>query len=148
MVETKNKGNSFNLFLAEGCTAKELTLQADLKTLGGEEDPGGGLVWRVQDINNYYLARWNANESNFRVYLMKDGKRQLIASANIKVDTKLWHEIEIQHRGNHIQAKLDKADAISLDDTTFTEAGGLGLYAKSDSISAFNDIRLSVAKAD
>ena len=31
-------------------------------------DQGGGPVWRYQDANNYYIARMNPLEDNYRVY--------------------------------------------------------------------------------
>ena len=33
-----------------------------------ERDQGGGSIWRAQDRDNYYIARWNRLEDNFRVY--------------------------------------------------------------------------------
>ena len=146
LVETKNTGNTFNLLLAEGVVAQDLCLQADIRSTGGQEDPGAGIVWRVQDDNNYYLARWNAKEKNFRVYIMKDGKRKMIADSKVDADPALWHELEIKHNGSHILAELDEADLIDVEDTTFTEAGTVGLYTKSDSTTEFDDIRVAIAK--
>lgn len=46
-----------------------------LKTNAGKKDQGGGIVWRYQDANNYYIARVNPLEDNFRVYKFVAGKR-------------------------------------------------------------------------
>ncbi len=39
-----------------------------LRAHTGKEDQGGGLIWRRRDANNYYIARYNPLERNFRVY--------------------------------------------------------------------------------
>lgn len=146
VVETKNKGNVFNLLLAKDKKALNLCLQVDVKTTGGLEDPGAGIVWRVQDQNNYYLARWNSDEKNFRIYLMQNGIRKKIADSKVEVDNALWHEIEIKHTGNHILAEFDEADLINIEDSTFKETGMYGLYTKSDATTLFDDIRVGILK--
>ena len=142
LIESKNTGNVFNLLLADGLQAKDLTLQADLKVLGGAEDPGGGLVWRARDPNNYYLARWNHREKNFRVYAVVEGKRKQLGSAKLEADPALWHEVSIKHVGSLIRVEFDRARLLSLVDGTYAAAGQFGLYAKADSTTAFSDIRL------
>ena len=142
MVESTNRGNTFNLLLAEDSKAKDLTLQVDFKLLGGTEDRGAGVVWRVQDENNYYLARWNVGE-NFRVYVTKAGKRTLIAEAKIEFDPAVWHELEIQQCGNRILAEVDDTALIDVEEATLTEAGMVGLWTKADATAVFDDIRLS-----
>jgi len=144
LVESKNTGNVFNLLLAKGFVEKNVCVQVDIKSTGGKEDPGGGIVWRVKDANNYYLARWNWKEKNFRVYAVVDGKRKMLSNCKIEVDPAVWHELEIKDNGERILAELDEADCALIDDDTFTEPGRVGLYAKGDSLAAFDDVRLSI----
>ncbi len=146
LVESKNTGNVFNLLLAKGPQATDLTLQADLKVLGGTEDPGGGLVWRVRDASNYYLARWNSKEENFRVYAVADGKRRQLGSAKVEADPTLPHEVSIKHVGSLIRVEFDRTRLLSLVDATYAAAGQFGLYAKADSATAFSDVRLMLPK--
>jgi len=146
LVETKNKGNTLNLLLAESPKVQDLCLQVDFKILGGSEDRGAGIVWRAQDGDNYYLARWNVGE-NFRVYVTKDGKRKLLAEAKMEFDPGVWHELEIKHNGNHILAELDEADLIDVEDATLAGPGMVGLWTKADATTAFDDVRLSETKA-
>ena len=53
----------FNLCVVEDSRYTDLELHVAFKALKGKEDQGGGLVWRYQDANNYYLratTRWRA----------------------------------------------------------------------------------------
>ena len=45
------------------------------KPVGGNEDQAGGMVWRFQDGDNYYVVRANALEDNVVLYKTEKGKR-------------------------------------------------------------------------
>ncbi len=79
--KAKNDDATFNVALVEGTSCKDIDLSVKLKAVAGEVDRGGGLVWRAKDSKNYYLARYNPLEDNFRVYKVQDGKRTQFQSA-------------------------------------------------------------------
>ena len=99
-------------------------------------------IWRAKDADNYYIARWNPLEKNFRVYYVKDGQRKQLASVDIKTDPSKWHEIEIEHVGNKIVAEFDDKKVIEIEDSTFTEGGMVGLWTKADAATAFDDFEV------
>jgi hypothetical protein len=103
-------------------------------------DQGGGLIWRVKDHDNYYIARWNPLEDNFRVYYVKEGRRVQLDSANVKADFAKWHTIKIEQRGDAIACYLDGEKLLEVKDKTFAEAGGVGLWTKADAATAFDDL--------
>lgn len=47
-------------------------------------DQGGGVVWRARDSKNYYIARYNPLENNFRVYKVEAGRRVQLGTSDIK----------------------------------------------------------------
>ncbi len=50
---------------------------AKFKPISGDEDQAGGVVWRAEDVDNYYVARANALEDNVAVYhVIKAGARR------------------------------------------------------------------------
>ncbi len=61
-------GYHFNMVISEKETCDDLELFVTFNGVKGREDQGGGSVWRYQDANNYYIARVNPLENNFRVY--------------------------------------------------------------------------------
>ena len=149
ITETQNSGHTFNLAIAEGADEyKDLEIEVKVKAMTGEEDQGGGPIWRVQDENNYYIARWNPLEDNFRVYYVKEGRRKQLGSAKVKADPSKWHEIEIEMEGNKIKAEFDDKLLIEVEDDTFTEAGKFGLWTKADAASAFDDLEVEAEEDD
>ena len=140
LIENENRGQTFNLLLAEKTSYRNVEIRVMVKALSGKEDQGGGPVWRATDADNYYIARWNPLENNFRVYFVKDGKRKQLGSADIEVNKDEWHEIIIRHRDERIVASLDGEELIMVFDSTFTEAGKIGLWVKADGKTAFDNV--------
>ena len=142
ITTNKNSGGTFNLLLAKETKFKDLEISVMLKAIAGKEDQGGGPVWRVKDANNYYICRWNPLEDNIRLYVVKDGKRTQLASVIIKAEPSLWHEIEVEQEGFKIKIEFDDKEVISFVDTTFTEAGMVGLWVKADGRTQFDSIEV------
>jgi len=139
ITANKNYGRTFNLLMAQGTSYKDLEVKVMVKAIAGEEDQGGGPIWRAKDADNYYICRWNPLENNFRVYFVKDGRRKQLGTADVKTDAKAWHEVRILHKGSQITAYFDGEKMIELEDSTFTEQGMVGLWVKADGRTAFDD---------
>src|SRR5262245_54330129 len=43
---------------------KDGFVEVKFEPISGKEDQAGGVVWRLKDANNYYIARANALENN------------------------------------------------------------------------------------
>ncbi|MCP4604246.1 MAG: hypothetical protein GY847_27610 [Proteobacteria bacterium] len=147
LTQTRNSGRTFNLLIAEKTGFKDVKIEVKVKAMAGKEDQGGGPIWRARDKNNYYVARWNPLENNFRVYHVKNSKRTQIASAYVRLNANDWHEIKIRHVGTMITAELDDKKLIELEDNTFQKAGMIGLWTKADAATAFDDIEVEEIKA-
>jgi len=120
----------------------EVDVTVRFRPVSGKEDASGGLIFRAKDAKNYYVVRANGLEDNFRLYTMKDGSRNQLASA--KVDPpKLgdWHTIRIVAKGSKIQAYLNGKLQIDHEDKTYTE-GYVGLWTKADSVTEFDDLEM------
>jgi hypothetical protein len=137
----KNSGSTFNIILNKGTPAKDLDLSVKMKAVAGGEDQGGGLVWRAKDPSNYYIARYNPLEDNYRVYKVVDGRRSEIQSATIK-HTDGWHTLRVEMIGDHLQCYYDGQKKLDVKDSTFKEGGQIGLWSKADAQSHFDDLTL------
>jgi hypothetical protein len=144
VTESGNRGHTFNLIIAGATRYKNLEVAVQVKAVGGEEDQGGGPIWRAMDADNYYICRWNPLENNFRLYVVKDGRRKQLGSAEVDAQHDAWHEIEITHRGTKIVAEFDDRKLIELEDDTFQDAGMVGLWTKADATTRFDDIEVEV----
>ena len=76
LAQTSDQGPNrfFNLCVAEDTSFSDIDLTVAFKAMAGKLDQGGGPVWRYQDAGNYYIARMNPLEDNYRVYKVVAGK--------------------------------------------------------------------------
>jgi hypothetical protein len=137
------RGSTFNIAWRDRVRFKNGRIEVKVKAGIGREDQGGGPVWRVQDRDDYYIARWNPLEDNFRLYYVKNGDRNQLKSAWVQLSPEAWHTILIDHQGNHITAYLDGKEMFETTDNTFTEAGGVGVWTKADAATFFDDLMVT-----
>ena len=131
----------FNVAFVDGSAAKDVDLSVRLKAVAGKDDRGGGLVWRARDAKNYYIARYNHLEDNYRVYKVVDGKRTMFKNADIPHDD-AWHTIRVTMTGDHIECYYDDKKVLEVDDSTFPDSGTIGVWSKADARSWFDDLML------
>ncbi|MGH7410882.1 MAG: family 16 glycoside hydrolase [Candidatus Methylomirabilis sp.] len=136
----ENAGEHFNLAIVEDSNYQDLELEVSFKAVEGEEDRGGGVVWRYQDPNNYYIARANPLEDNFRIYRVVKGWRKQLQSASAKVTSGTWHTIRIVARGDRMEGFYDGERRLEIRDETFAR-GKIGLWTKADAVTHFDDLR-------
>jgi hypothetical protein len=143
LAQSANNPNSvFNITLISDINAKDVDLSVRMKPIAGQTDQGGGLVWRAKDKKNYYLARYNPLEDNFRLYKVVHGKRSLIRNYNIQ-HTDGWHTLRVVMKGDQIECYYDGKKYLEARDSTFTEGGIIGLWSKADARSHFDDLTLA-----
>ena len=78
----KNPDDVFNITLIDDTRAKDIDLKVDLRPSLAGWTRGAGWC-RAADAKNYYLARYNPLEDNYRFYTVVAGKRTLLRDAKI-----------------------------------------------------------------
>ncbi len=145
LTQTSPQGPNplFNLCVAEATGYADVDLSVTLKALRGSIDQGGGPVWRYQDENNYYIARMNPLEDNFRLYKVVDARRTQLATADVVAPAGRWHTIRIVHRGDRIRCYLNGKLYLDARDNTFANAGKIGLWTKADAVTSFDGLKVA-----
>lgn len=138
------KGNQFNLAIAREQRYKDTEVELLFKAIAGDEDQGGGPVWRYKDAGNYYVCRANPLENNFRVYKVVNGHRKEMQSADVKIPTAQWHTIKASMVGHHIKCWLNGKLYLELDDETFDQ-GNIGVWTKADAQTYFDNVEVEPA---
>ncbi len=139
----KSPKNLFNLCIAPDVAGKDVEISVAFKANAGDLEQGGGLVWRYQDAENYYVARMNPLEGNYRVYKVIAGARkQLETAEDLKVKAGEWHTLKIRHVGDRIECFLDGKKELDAKDDAITKAGGIGLWTKADAQTSFDDLKV------
>jgi hypothetical protein len=130
----------FNLCVADDTGFKDVEVSVAFKAVQGKVDQGGGIVWRYQDANNYYIARYNPLENNYRLYKVVAGKRiQLATKEDLKAPAGEWHSLTIKMTGDQIECHLNGKKQLEATDDTFTKQGKVGLWTKADAQTYFDN---------
>jgi hypothetical protein len=122
-------------------------VEVKLKPLSGKEDQAGGIVWRFQDGNNYYVVRANALEDNVVLYKTVNGKRSSLQvkgrmfgyGVDADVPQGKWSTLRVEFTGNLFTVFFQGRKLFQVEDDTFRDAGAVGLWTKADSVTLFGD---------
>jgi len=130
----------FPLAILEGFEAADVEVRVRFRPVSGKVDRAAGLVARLRDENNYYIARANALEGNVRLYRVVGGKRQQFAGVKAKMSTGEWRELGLKLEGDRLTVSLDGEELFGATDRTFAGAGRVGLWTKADSLTHFDGL--------
>ena len=108
------------------------------KPISGKEDQAGGVIVRLVDRNNYYLARANALEDNVHFFRVVRGSRQELAGANTKVASGVWHTLTLRAEGDRFSVSFNGKLLFTHRDRTFNSPGKVALWTKADSVTHFD----------
>lgn len=122
---------------------KDGFVEVRFKPISGKEDQAGGVIWRLQDANDYYIARANALENNVTIYHTIKGKRTEKKRAKMQVASGAWHTLRVDFSGNRFTVTFDGKKTLEWDDNTFKDAGKVGVWTKADSVTLFDDFTYS-----
>lgn len=139
-----NSGSIYNLLVLDKIGFKGFTASVKIKAISGEEDQGGGLVWRYIDKNNYYIARYNPLENNLRFYSIVDGNRKQLVSVDSDIKQGEWFTMSIEMTGNKITCSMNGKTMIESTDDTFKSAGLIGFWTKADAVTYFDDLKIKI----
>jgi hypothetical protein len=128
-------------------TLKDGFVEVKFKPVAGKEDQAGGVIWRCQDADNYYVARANALEDNVVLYKTVTGKRASLDivgrkggyGVKAKVAPGEWHTLRVEFQGGHFKLSFDGKHLFDVEDDTFAAAGKVGVWTKADSVTLFDD---------
>jgi hypothetical protein len=131
----------------QAVNAMNLELSVQLKPMSGKEDQAGGLVWRYQDPNNYYLVRANALEGNVVLYKVQNGRRIDLPvkgegrtyGKKATVPSGRWSDLRVVATGPRFEVFWNGTKLFEVEDMTFPQAGRVGVWTKADSVTAFDN---------
>jgi hypothetical protein len=150
-LSAEDTGYRFPLAVADDGSFRDLEMSVKFKPVSGGEDQAAGLVWRLQDANNYYVVRANALENNVVLYKMQNGKREDLPlkgegrtyGKKVTVPPGQWSELKVVARAGLFEVFLNGAKLYEVEDNTFAGAGKVGLWTKADSVTYFDDLQLT-----
>ena len=131
----------FPLLILDGFEARDVQVSVAFKPVSGRVDQAAGIVVRLKDANNYYIARANALEGNVRLYKVVGGKRSQFAGKDVPIPAGRWETLGFGVQGDRLEVQLNGAVLFEARDQTFKDAGKVGLWTKADSVTYFDELR-------
>lgn len=138
-VGTFPDGIHFPRCLVKDLQLADLRMSVRFKPISGECDQGGGLVFRFQDRQNYYVLRANALD-DFALFKCVNDQRWPVKRYYVRSEE--WQTIMVECRGPFISGYWNDRLLIEVRDETFS-AGRMGLWTISDSVSHFDDLEIT-----
>jgi len=139
---------TYPLLLKNDTNIRDGFIQVKFKAIAGSEDRAGGLVWRAMDANNYYVVRANALEDNVVLYKTVNGVRRPLDivgrtggyGVNASVPSDRWLGLRVDFKGSRFGVLYNGKQLFEVEDSTFNDAGKIGLWTKADSVTLFDEI--------
>ena len=147
-LDADRTGSRFPVAVLADLTTVDVDLSVRFRPVSGQVDQAAGLVWRFQDENNYYIVRANAREDNVVLYKVQNGRRTDLPVKGegrtygkpSKVPSGQWGTLRVVARGPLFEVYHDGHKLYEVEDTTFTQAGKVGVWTKADSVTYFDDL--------
>src|SRR5450631_1989041 len=145
---------TYPLILKNDTSIKDGFVEMKFKAIAGSQDRAAGLVWRAKDANNYYVVRANALEDNVVLYKTVNGVRSPLDivgrkggyGTDVKVPANTWHSLRVDFKASRFRVSFNGKPLFEVEDSTFTDAGKVGLWTKADSVTLFDQITYGEAK--
>jgi hypothetical protein len=130
-------------------------LSAEMKIISGKATQTGGLIWRYQDPNNYYLLTISADEDTIAVLKVQDGRPIPVAKlgpglkafqVSHKIEPQEWNVLRVTFQATKMTVYFDHRKVMDAEDTTFLKPGKTGLWTRGDTIAYFDNFRIEKHK--
>lgn len=144
-VTRDRTADRYPLCIHEGLTAANVDVTLSFKPVEGKDDQAGGIAARLRDADTYYVVRANALEGNVRLYhVIKGVRSQFAGKDNVKVAAGQWHTLRLRLVGDAFEVFFDGRSLFTARDARITGAGKVALWSKSDSVTHFGKMSVTV----
>lgn len=145
---------TYPLLLKNETNIKDGFIEVKFKAIAGSQDRAAGIVWRAKDANNYYVLRANALENNVVLYKTVGGVRSELDivgrkggyGVSVPVPANTWHTLRVEFKASQFSASFNGRQLFEVEDSTFTDAGKVGLWTKADSVTLFDQVTYGETK--
>lgn len=141
----------FPVAVLSDISAADVDLSVRFKPVSGRVDQAGGLVWRFQNEDNYYLVRANALENNVVAYKVQNGRRTDLPvkgegrtyGKKTDVPSGQWSTLRVTAAGSAFSVYFNGNKIYDVADSTFIGPGRVGVWTKADSVTEFDDLTVN-----
>ena len=150
-IDADTTRSRFPVAVLSDITAADVDLSVRFKPISGRVDQAAGLVWRFQNEDNYYIVRANALEDNVVLYKVEKGTRTDLPvkgegrtyGKKAEVPSGQWSTLRVVATGARFEVYFNGRMLYEVEDTTFGQAGKVGVWTKADSVTHFDDLTVT-----
>jgi hypothetical protein len=127
----------------------DLEASVMVNVLGGTKGQAGGILFRYEDAQNYYVVRYNENEKSWNLFRTINGNREKFdptaESDGFAGGLNKWFDVRLEARGNHIVVRSGGLTVIDYTETNADapKTGEVGLWTRYDSMTQFDDFTVA-----
>jgi hypothetical protein len=127
----------FPMYIYDGQKFRNFRFTTQFKIVSGVAEQMAGVVFRFQNVSNFYVVRVSALGKNIRFYKVVDGVRSTPLGPACQLVPGTWHELSVLCDGIQITFWLDGHPAMNtLEDPSFAD-GKIGFWTKSDAVTYY-----------
>ena len=142
LVQSSNIGSSvingelgtYALYTRGSWADYRLTLK-----LTSSDDGRLGVMFRIQDSDNYYRFSWDQGTPGRRLSKRQNGVYKILAEDTVPYVSNQNYSVEIIAQGNRLKVNIDGKTVFSVTDSSFS-VGTVALYSSYNQGSMFDDI--------
>lgn len=147
-LDADSARSRFPVAVLSDLVSADVDVSVRFRPISGRVDQAAGLVWRFQDEDNYYIVRANALEDNVVLYKVEKGKRTDLPlkgegrtyGKKVEVPSGQWSTLRVVASGPRFDVHFNGSKLYEVEDTTFSQAGKVGVWTKADSVTHFDDL--------
>jgi len=132
---------TYPLLLKDDTDIKDGFIQIKFKAVAGSEDRAGGVVWRARDAANYYYKTVEGVRSALDIIGREGGY-----GVAVSVPVNQWLTLRVEFKGSRFRVHYNGRQLFEVEDSTFPDAGKVGLWTKADSVTLFDEVTYGAAK--
>jgi len=118
-------------------------MRASVRLKLTDGDRVGGLVWRYQDADNFYVASLDLRVQEVALYRVVRGNRiRLDEEDELELDESAWHSLRVVQDDDDIRVSLGGIGVMRARDRTFTDGGRAGIWSGGGATAWFDDFRV------
>jgi hypothetical protein len=133
----------FPLCISEQAVTRDLDATLRFKPLSGTRAQVGGLIFRAQSANDYYVVRANSLDNSVRLYRMEKGKRSQIAGKEAPLEAGKWHSLRVIASNDRFEVALDGKTLFEATDRSLPQSGAMGVWSQADSVTHYGSLLVS-----
>lgn len=134
----------FPILIYDGDTFNDFKFTTRFKLAGGALEQSAGIVFRFQNISNFFVMQASGLGNSFRCSKVVDGIMKPPIGPEVTITKGVWHEMSVQCEGTRITGTLDGHELVKLvDNSSAGKAGKIGFCTRADAVTCFVDARIT-----